>query len=109
MGIICPPTILPNYVVEISNNWQNGKIGLCRISRKRILMRNIGNQKFVSCGELNKLIKKGDWRQLLLEVEDDSPGINVGDFLDMIASFNDFDPTIKSHLCLTYETKTYHW
>ena len=104
MGIICPPSKLPENV-EIPNDWQNGKIGMHRVSKKRKLMRNTRNQKFVSCGELNELIKKGDWRQLLPEVNDDSPGIIVGDFLDMIASFYDFDMTIKSHLCLSYETK----
>ena len=104
MGIICPPTNIPNNV-EIPKDWQNGKIGMHRVSKKRNLMRNTRNQKFVPCGQLNNLIKNGDWRQLLPEVNEDSPGILVGDFLDMIASFYKFDPTIKSHICLLYETK----
>ena len=99
MGIICPPTNLPNNV-EIPNDWQNGKIGMYRVSKKRNLMRNTRNQKFAPCGQLNNLIPNGDWRQLLPEVNEDSPGILVGDFLDMIASFYNFDPTIKSHICL---------
>ena len=68
-------------------------------------MRNIRNRKFTPCGQLNNSIKNGDWRQLLLEVNEDSPGILVGDFLDMIAFFYNFDLTIKSHICLSKDTK----
>ena len=35
-----------------------------RVSKKRKLMRDTRNQKFVPCGQLNDLMKKGDWRQL---------------------------------------------
>ena len=49
MGIICPPTNLQNNV-EIPNDSQKGKIGMHRVTKKRNLMRNIRNQKNLSCG-----------------------------------------------------------
>ena len=61
-----------------------------RVSKKRKLTRNTSNQKVVPCGQSNDLIKKGDWRQLLPEVNNDYPGILVRDFLDMIASLYNF-------------------
>ena len=61
--------------------------------------------KFVHNGEVNESIKKGDWKDLILEENDESPGITVGEMLDIITEFYGVDPATNPYLCFQYETK----
>ena len=76
------------------------------VKKKRKLMSNARNQKFVPCGELNDLIKKGDWRQLLPEVNDNSPTLMEIFFIWLHLSIILIGQSNPTYVCHTKQDKT---
>ena len=84
----------------------SGKISLHRVSRNRQRLKRSHDTKFVDSGELNSLIRDGDWRNLYSpELDHDGNSLTVGEFLDLVGNFFDMDDDIIDSLCLTYSTK----
>ena len=84
----------------------DGKISLHRISKRKQRLRNSHDCKFVDCGQLNNLIRQGDWRNLYSpELDHDGNSLTVGEFLEMIGEYYEMEEDIASRLSLSYESK----
>ena len=89
MGIIARPNRKENF---------DGKIFLKRVSRDKIAQRKSEHQKFVPDGNLNELIKSGDWRHHI------EPCTTVGELLDSITTAYNIDEQTSQKLAITYCT-----
>lgn len=104
MGVVAPPaTKLLAWMGQKVPGWRNGKIMLLRISKKKKLKKKSYNQKFVSDGQLNRLIKDGDWRTLYSSYRNDED-VTVGEFMDMIALHYGIGNEVCARLCVLYQT-----
>ena len=104
LGVITPPSQVPEDAPAPPDGWKNGKISLHRVCKKKTRRQTSRNKKFVAHGAINHAISHGDWRYLLPDEDEDDP-ITVGEVFDIIAVYYDIDPYIREHLCFTYQTK----
>ena len=103
MGVIARPisNFLHLFLARARHDWKNGKIYLKRVSKTKKVARKSRNQKFVPDGNLNEMIKNGDWR----EHYDANADMTVGELLHVIGTYYDMSPWVTDHLCLSYGTK----
>ena len=89
-------------VVACPNRDHNfdGRVFLKRVSKVEIVQRISRNQQFSENVYLNDAIKRGAWRELLIDI------LRVDEALNLIAGYYDLDEFVSERLELSYHTYT---
>jgi len=99
MGVIARlANPLLRFLGRCRPGWMDGKIFLKRVSKMIVRKQMSRHKRFVSCSQLNTLIKEGDWKQHFSEDTE----MTVGELLTIIENFYGiFD---DCRLCLSYKS-----